>query len=71
LQLGYHDRENASFYYGEGYKGNPSYAGEVTGTTMSFRYGNDSGQFSLKDDNRVEGKLKRGGAQFVATAKIR
>lgn len=71
LQLGYHDRENARFAFGKGYKDNPKYMGEVTGTTLTFQYGNDSGTFTLKDDNMIEGILKSAKAQFVATSRIR
>lgn len=71
LQLGYRDRENGTFAFNEGYKDSTAYSGEVTGTDLTFAYGNDSGTLSLKNDDEVVGVVTAGGAQFIATGKIR
>jgi len=51
-----------------------SYTGQVSGTTLTFKNGNDSGQLELLDETTIKGKITtyRGGyGGFIATAKIR
>jgi hypothetical protein len=48
--------------------------GQVSGTTLSFKNGHDSGQFELIDETTIKGKFmgyKGGFGGFIATAKFR
>lgn len=51
-----------------------SYTGQVTGTTMNFRFNYDNGQLELVDERTIKGPIKiykSGWGGFIATAKIR
>lgn len=71
LTMGWRDPERGVFAVGSAYKDKTGYRGEVRGTTVTFSYGNDSGVLELADDDRLEGRVNRGGAQFKASARFR
>ena len=71
LQMAYHEPKTGKFAYDSRYKDNPTYSGFVTGTTLIFKNGNDTGTLELKDDNAVSGVVNLGKTQFIATARIR
>ena len=51
-----------------------SYTGQVSGTTLTFKNGHDSGQLELVDETTIKGTIttyKGGYGGFIATAKIR
>jgi len=71
LKLGARDFQTGKFALGESYMGQTKYSGEVSGLTLSFHYGNESGAFELDGDDRLVGRLNGNGTQFEATARIR
>jgi hypothetical protein len=52
-----------------------SFSGEVTGTRLTYIWGNSNGTLSLKDDNAVSGDImhfhQNKNLKFIATGKIR
>ena len=49
-------------------------SGEVTGTLVTYKYGNGSGTLELKDDNAISGDVivhSGGYMQFLASGRIR
>ncbi|WP_200381207.1 hypothetical protein [Thiococcus pfennigii] len=56
------------------FKTRGSDTGQVSGTTVTFKNGYDSGQLALVDETTIRGPIRiyqRGNGGFIATAKIR
>jgi hypothetical protein len=71
LKIGARDLQTGKFGLNKSHMDANKYAGEVSGLTLSFRYGNESGAFELDGDDRIVGRLNGNGTQYQATARIR
>lgn len=71
LKIGARDFQTGKFALNKSHMDANKYSGEVSGLTLSFHYGYESGAFELDGDDRLVGRMNGNGTQYEATARIR